>query len=77
MERFLSCLHGKIVCRDVEDTMLWTTTKSDKFTVNSLYNALEPDNFKSYPMRGIGCSIGSFFFCVEVAWGKVLTLNQV
>ena len=62
MERVLSCLHGKRVCRDVEDTMLWTTTKSDKFTVNSLYNALEPDNFKSYPMRGIGCSIGSFFF---------------
>ena len=30
------------VCRDEEDMALWTETKSDKFTVKSLYNALDP-----------------------------------
>ena len=54
LERFLACLHEKIVCRDGEDAM--TMTKSGKFTVNSLYNALQPNNFKSFPMREIWLS---------------------
>ena len=53
MGTFLACLHGKRVCRDVTTTMLWTVRKSDKFIVKSLYNALEPNNFGSFPMRGI------------------------
>ena len=65
VERFLACLHWKIVCRDAEDTM--TTTKSGKFTVNSLYNTLHPDNFESFPMREIWFSWVqprvSFFLC--------------
>ena len=49
-------LHGKRVYRDAENTMLWTMTKSGKFIVNSLYNALELDNFESFPIRGIWLS---------------------
>ena len=40
VERFLLSLRR--VCRDEEDMALWTETKSDKFTVKSLYNALDP-----------------------------------
>ncbi|RVW23085.1 hypothetical protein CK203_099973 [Vitis vinifera] len=40
-ERFLERLHGKRVLEDVEDMVSWTETKSGKFSVNSLYFALE------------------------------------
>ena len=41
VESFLVRLHGKRVSGDVEDLVLWTDTKSGKFSVKSLYNALE------------------------------------
>ncbi|KAL6322544.1 hypothetical protein AAG906_009850 [Vitis piasezkii] len=41
VKSFLVRLHGKRVCGDVEDTVLWTETKSGKFLVKSLYNALD------------------------------------
>ena len=40
-ERFLERLHGKRVLEDVEDMVSWTETKSGKFSVKSLYFALE------------------------------------
>ena len=41
------------MCGDVEDTVLWTETKSGKFLVKSLYNALELGNSSSFPSRSI------------------------
>ena len=43
VERFLEHLHGKRVLGDVEDMVVWTKTKSGKFSVKSLYLALEAD----------------------------------
>ena len=40
-ERFLERLHGKRVLGDVEDMVFWTEKKSGKFSVKSLYLALE------------------------------------
>ena len=51
VERFLLCLHGKRVCRDEEDKVLWTETKSSKFTIKSLYNLLESGNSVSFSLR--------------------------
>lgn len=51
VEQFLLCLHEKRVVRDEDDRMLWTKTKSGKFTVKSLYSALEPGNPISFPRR--------------------------
>ena len=42
-ERFLEGLHGKRVLGDVDDMVVWTKTKSGKFSVKSLYLALEAD----------------------------------
>ena len=42
MERFLAFLQRQRVCGDVQDTLIWSMTKSGKFTVKSLYNVLEP-----------------------------------
>ena len=50
MEIFLLCFHGKRVCRHEEDKVLWIEMKSGKFTVKSLYNALELDSLISFPM---------------------------
>ena len=43
-ENFLERLHVKRVRGDVEDMVFWTETKSGKFSVKSLYYALELDN---------------------------------
>ena len=40
MKSFLLCMNGKRVQRDGEDRMLWTETKSGKFSVKSLYKSL-------------------------------------
>ena len=53
-KRFLACLHGKKVCRNAKDTMLWTMTKSGKFTVNSLHFGAR--QLQALPMRGIWLS---------------------
>ncbi|RVW25094.1 putative ribonuclease H protein [Vitis vinifera] len=42
-ERFLEHLHGKRALGDVEDMVVWTETKSGKFSAKSLYLALEAD----------------------------------
>ena len=43
-ESFLERLRGKRVQGDVEDMVFWTETKSGKFSIKSLYYALELDN---------------------------------
>ena len=53
VESFLRRLHGKKVCDDVEDVVFWTETKSGKFSVKSLYNALEPCSPSLFPSNCI------------------------
>ncbi|RVW70881.1 putative mitochondrial protein [Vitis vinifera] len=48
-ERFLERLHGKRVFEDVEDMVSWTETKSGKFSVKSLYVALEAGGSSLFP----------------------------
>ena len=56
MERCPACLQGQRVCKDVNDTLLWSTTKSGKFTIKSLHNVLELDVSRSFPISGIWLS---------------------
>ena len=46
---FLLGLNGKGVQRDVEDRVLWIETKCGKFSVKSLYKALESSPSASFP----------------------------
>ena len=48
-ERFLERLHGKRVIEDVEDMVSWTETKSGKFSVKSLYVALDAGGSSLFP----------------------------
>lgn len=63
-----------------EDRLLCTKTKSDKFTIKSLYTAMELGNLVSFPMRIIWNSWVQprmSFFAWEAKWVKALILNQV
>ena len=53
MERFIAYLQRQRVCRDVEDTLLWSVTKNDKFIVKLFYNVLELDIGGPFPMSSI------------------------
>ncbi|RVW45237.1 hypothetical protein CK203_067434 [Vitis vinifera] len=80
VERFLSCLDGLRVHRDEEDRALWTKTKNGKFTVKSLYTALESGKSISFPWSNIWKTwaqprVG--FIAWEATWRKVFTLDQV
>ena len=44
MERFRSRVQEKRVPPDLEDKVLWTVLKNEKFSIKSLYDALEPDD---------------------------------
>ncbi|RVW77097.1 Transposon TX1 uncharacterized 149 kDa protein [Vitis vinifera] len=48
-ERFLERLQGKRVIEDVEDMVSWTETKSGKFSVKSLYVALDAGGSSLFP----------------------------
>lgn len=48
---FLLSLHEKRVFRDEEDKTVWIETKSGKFSVKSLYSALELGSLVSFPMN--------------------------
>ncbi|RVW12596.1 hypothetical protein CK203_014944 [Vitis vinifera] len=79
VERFLSCLDGLRVHRDEEDRALWTKTKNGKFTVMSLYTALELGKSISFPWSNIWKTwaqprVG--FVAWEATWRKVFTLDQ-
>ena len=79
-ELFLGYLHGKRVLGDIDDTVVWTETKSGIFSAKSLYLALEADCPTSFPssciwMVWVQPKIN--FFAWEAAWGKALTLDLV
>ena len=42
-ERFLERIHEKRVLGDVDDMVIWTETKSSKFSAKSLYLSLKAD----------------------------------
>lgn len=54
--------------------------KKNSNNYSSVYNALEPNNFGSFTIRGVCLSWVQprvRFFVWEATWGKVLTLDQV
>ncbi|RVW12312.1 Transposon TX1 uncharacterized 149 kDa protein [Vitis vinifera] len=72
-ERFLERLHGKRVHRDVDDMVFWTETKSGKFSVKSLYLALEvgcPSLFPSSCIWNVWVQHKISFFAWEATWAK-------
>ena len=73
-------LHGKRVLEDVDDMVSWTETKSEKFSVKSLYFALEagyPSLFPSSCIWNVNVQPKISFFAWEGMWGKALTLDMV
>ena len=80
MERFLLRLQGWRVYSDVEDRVVWTKSKDGRFSVKSLYKALEPERQGDFPARVIWNSWvppRASFFAWEAMWKKVLTLDRI
>ena len=68
------------VHEDVEDMVFWTKTKSGKFSVKSLYLALEvgcPSLFPSSCIWNVWVQHKISFFVWEATWGKALTLDLI
>ncbi|RVW40176.1 LINE-1 retrotransposable element ORF2 protein [Vitis vinifera] len=79
-ERFLARLQGKRVIEDVEDMVSWTETKSGKFSVKSLYVALEAGGSSLFPSSfiwNVNVQPKISFFAWKATWGKALTLDMV
>ena len=79
-ERFLEHLHGKRVLGDVDDMVVWTETKSGKFSAKSFYLDLEaecPYLFPSSCIWNVWVQPKICFFAWEATWGKALTLDLV
>ena len=60
--------------------MLWTESKCRKFSIKSLYKALEPSSTISFPSNIVWKSCVQpkvSFFGWEATWGKTLTLDQI
>ena len=73
-------LHGKRVLGDVDYMVVWTKTKSDKFSSKFLYLALEADCpvlFPSSCIWNVWVQPKISLFAWEAAWGKTLTLDLV
>ena len=73
-------LQSKKVIEDVEDTVSWTETKSGKFSIKSLYVALEAGGSSLFPSSyiwNVNVQPKISFFAWEAMWGKALTLDMV
>ena len=79
-ERFLLTIQGKRQVTNMEDRVPWKETKNWKFSVKSLYSALELRSAIPF-LRSIIWSpyvpTKVSFSTWEALWGKVLTLNQL
>ena len=65
---------------DVEDMVFWTETKSEKFSVKSLYYVYELDNPSLFPsscISNVWVKPKISFFVWEATWGKILTLDLI
>ena len=66
-------LHGKRVLGDVDDMVSWTETKSGKFSIKSLYFALEagcPFLFPASCIWNVCVQPKISFFVWEATWDK-------
>ena len=80
VECFLLRLQGRRVCSDVEDQVVWTKAKDRRFSIKSLYKALESERLGDFPSRVIWNSLVPprvSFFAWEATWKKVLTLDRI
>ncbi|RVX05699.1 LINE-1 reverse transcriptase-like [Vitis vinifera] len=79
-ERFMERIQSKRIFEDVEDMVSWTETKSGKFSVKSLYIALEAGGSSLFPSSfiwNVNVQPKISFFAWEATWGKALTLDLV
>ncbi|RVW90208.1 ADP-ribosylation factor-like protein 8c [Vitis vinifera] len=77
---FMERLHHSRVIEDVEDRVSWTETKSGKFSVKSLYLAIEAGGSARFPSSLIwnaNVQPKISFFAWEATWGKALTLDKM
>ncbi|KAL6343127.1 hypothetical protein AAG906_019670 [Vitis piasezkii] len=77
---FMERLHRSRVIEDVEDRVSWTETKSGKFSVKSLYLAIEAGGSARFPSSLIwnaNVQPKISFFAWEATWGKALTLDKM
>ena len=74
VEHLLLRLQGRRVYSDVEDQVIWTKAKDGRFSVKSLYKALEPKRLRDFPARVIWNSLiplrVCFFFLLGRLHGK-------
>ena len=80
VERFLARLQVKVVDEDKEDKVCWVETKSEIFSVKSLYASLETGGAVQFPTSVVWnawVQPKASFFAWEVTWGKALTLDQL
>ncbi|RVW34760.1 LINE-1 reverse transcriptase-like [Vitis vinifera] len=80
MEQFMLKIQAFRVQREIEDKMVWTTSRSGAFSVKSLYSTLEPGGSAMFPYVGIWSARVPpkvAFFAWEASWGKILTLDQL
>ena len=78
LESLLLCLCGKRVNMEKEDRVQWTTMKSCKFYVKSLYKTLKLDSSVYFPMKIIWNSCVQpkvSFFVWEASQGKTFNLG--
>ena len=80
VERFLLRLQERRVYSDVEDQVVWTKAKDERFSVKSLYKALESESLGDFLARVIWNSLVPprvSFFAWEAMWKKALTLDRI
>ena len=64
----------------MEDEVIWTKAKDGRFSVKSLYKALDSERREEFPASIIWNSLVPLrvsFFAWEATWGKVLTLDRL
>ena len=79
VERLLFRLQGRRVYSDVEDQVNWTKAKDGRFSVKSLYKALEPERREEFPASVIWNSLVPprvSFFCLGGYVEKSLNLGS-
>ena len=68
------------VYSDVEDQVVWTKANDERFSVKSLYKALESERIRDFPIRVIWNTLVPSrvsFFVWEATWKNVLTLDCI
>ena len=80
MDRFLQVLYRKQIRPLMEDKIIFKGSRSDVFSVSSMYRALDCSPQVVFPSHLIWNPVippRMGFFAWEASWGKVLTLDQL